>query len=119
VSLPLYDGTGGALAVSDLYGHDHDAMAPVIVAVWSVHDPRCPLPAASAELPALEPGAAELVDGLAEVLVVRATILMTLSMIMAGGRRDPAHAGVILRRRATAAGTDLAAAAAALIARSA
>ena len=118
VSLPLYDGTAGAVAVLDLYGHDHDAMAPVIVAVWSVYDPHRPLPDDSAELPALEPGAVELVDGFAEVLVVRGTILTALSMIMASRRCDPGHAGVILRLRAAAAGTDLAAAAAALIAES-
>ena len=119
VSLPLYDGTGGAVAVLDLYGNDHDAMAPVLAAVWSVYDPYWPLPPDGASLPALEPGAAELVDGFAEALVVRATILTALSMIMASGRCDPRHAGVVLRRRAAAAGTDLAAAAAALIAQSA
>jgi hypothetical protein len=90
VSLPLYDGTGGAVAVLDLYGHDHDAMAPVLAEVWSVYDPYWPLPPDGASLPALEPGAAELVDGFAEALVVRATILTALSMIMASGRCDPA-----------------------------
>ena len=89
----------------------------MIVAVWSVHDPHRPMPDDCAGLPALEPAPSTWSTDFLRSSSKRATILTALSMIIASRRCDPGHAGDILRRRAAAAGTDLAAAAA-LIAQS-
>jgi hypothetical protein len=119
VSLPLFGGSGATLAVLNLYGYDQVAMAPLIVGVWAVYDPDRPMPDGTAGVPAPDPGAAELIEGFAEALAVRASIQLALGVIMTGRRCPAADAYVALRLRAAAAGTDLAAAAAALITQSA
>jgi hypothetical protein len=118
VSLPLYVGSGGAVAVLNLYGRDHEAIAPLIIAVWSVYDPARPLPQLDGDGSVLDLGAVELVEGFAEAVAVRATILTALSMIMVSRRCKSADAYTMLRLFAAGAGTDLAAAAAAVIAHS-
>lgn len=107
VSIPLFTGSGAAVAVLNLYGHDERTMAPLIVAVWSVYDPAKEMPSDSHTLPPLDPGGEELVEGFAEALTVRATIQLALDVITARHRYGAHDAYLLLRARAAASGLSL------------
>lgn len=106
-SIPLAAGSGTPVAVLNLYGHDSIAMAPLIAGVWAVYDPAQPMPAGDGALPALDPGAAELLAGFAEALSVRAAIQLALRIIMEGTRCTARDAYVTLRLRAADTGASL------------
>ena len=118
-SLPLFSGRGATIAVLNLFGHDPVAIAPLIVGVWSVYDPARPMPGDVAGLPPLDPGAAELIEGFAEALAVRATIQLAIGVVMTSRRCTAADGYAILRTLAAAAGATLVAVATALVAQNA
>ena len=119
VSIPLFGGRGATIAVLNLFGHDPVAIAPLIVGVWSVYDPARPMPGDVAGLPPLDPGAAELIEGFAEALAVRATIQLAIGVVMTRRRCTAADGYAILRTLAAAAGATLVAVATALVAQNA
>jgi hypothetical protein len=82
VSIPVFVGSGRAIAAINLYGRDAVAMAPLIVAVLAVHQPDRPPPGDREELQPLDAGGAELLAGFAEALTVRSTIQLALGIIM-------------------------------------
>jgi GAF domain-containing protein len=114
VSVPLYAGRGEPVAVLNTYSHDRVAMAPLIAGIISLHGP---VGDESGELEALDEGGRELVAGYAESLSIRATIKLALNIIMADNHCTGDEAYVSLCLQADVAGTDLAAAAAALVTR--
>lgn len=107
VSLPLYMARGVPVAVLNLYGRDHDAMAPLIIGVAQLyggdHELRTDLPA----LPVTDPGAEELLTGYARAIAARATIQLAIDVLAAEltCARDDAYAALCMR---TAAGGSLA-----------
>lgn len=111
VSVPLFAGSGTPVAVLNLHGHDPAAMATVIDGVWEVFRAGRP-PGGD-----IEPGAADLMAGLAEALVVRSTIRQAVEVVMARRGVSALDAYLHLRDRAAAAGLSLAAAAAAMVRR--
>jgi hypothetical protein len=113
VSVPLFAGSGEPVAVLNLYAHDAAAMAPLTEAVWNVYKPN---PAAGGRAVAdLEPGAGELMAGLAEAFAVRATIQQAVGVIMARQAVGAFDAYLSLRSRAVETGSSLTTTAAALI----
>jgi hypothetical protein len=113
VSVPLFAGSGEPVAVLNLYAHDAAAMAPLTEAVWKVYQPH---PATrGGELADLDPGAAELMAGLAEAFAVRATIQQAVGVIMARQGVGAFDAYLGLRARAAETGSSLTTTAAALI----
>jgi hypothetical protein len=109
LSIPLFAGRGTPIAALNLYGHDTDAMGPLIAAVlttfeWSADD-------AEPKSGHLEPGPAQLVDGLIGAFRVRTQIQQALGVLMAEEQTDADGAYAILRSRAAAATRSLAAAA--------
>jgi hypothetical protein len=115
VSVPLFTGSGAPVAVLNLYGHDDDAMAPLIFAVWSVYDPSRSMPEGSYALPPLDDGGQELVDGFAEALTVRATIQLAINIMMKRRTCSAYDAYVALRTAAADTGVSLTGAATAVI----
>jgi hypothetical protein len=113
VSVPLYAGSGEPVAVLNLYGHDAAAMAPLTEAIWRVYKPN---PAAGGgEAQDLEPGASDLMAGLAEAVAVRATIQQAIGVIMACQAVGALEAYLHLRARAAETGRSLTTTAAAII----
>ena len=115
VSVPLFAGSGDAIAVLNVYSHDHAAMAPLIAAILTVHGhPARPL-TTEEKLDELDEGARELVTGYARALTVRATIQLAIKTIRAENRcgRDDAYLSLCIR--AAEAGTGLGETAAALV----
>jgi hypothetical protein len=117
LSVPLFGGDGKPIAVLNLYSHDHSAMAPVIEGVWNVfnHDSETATTADNGEAPSLEPGAAELIAGLAQAFDIRATIHRAVGVIMAQNGVSAFDAYLTLRSRAAATGSSLTATASAVI----
>ena len=115
VSVPLFTGSGTAIAVLDLYGRDAIAMAPLIVGVWAVYDPDRPLPHEHEDLPPLDAGGEELLAGFAEALTVRATIHLALGVIRGRHHGTAKDAYLHLRLQAADTGMSLLAAASAVI----
>ncbi|MEU4221348.1 GAF domain-containing protein [Actinoplanes sp. NPDC026623] len=115
VSVPLYAGRGDAVAALNLYSHDRAAMTPLIAGICTVHDHPDRDPAGDEHLAGLDAGGRELVAGYAEALSIRATVRLALELIRTDNRCSPDDAYLSLCIRAGEAGTDLAAAAAALI----
>jgi hypothetical protein len=113
VSVPLFAGSGEPVAVLNLYAHDAAAMAPLTEAVWTVYKPN---PVAGGGVVAdLEPGAADLMAGLAEAFAVRATIQQAVGVIMARHAVGAFDAYLSLRARAADTGSSLTTTAAAVI----
>ena len=113
VSVPLYAGSGEPVAVLNLYGHDAAAMAPLTEAIWTAYKPN---PAAGGgEAQDLEPGASDLMAGLAEAVAIRATIQRAIGVIMAWQAIGALDAYLHLRSRAAASGRSLTTTAAAII----
>jgi hypothetical protein len=115
VSVPLYAGRGDAVAALNLYSHDRAAMAPLIAGVCTVHGHTGVDPDDDEHLADLDAGGRELVAGYAEALSIRATVRLALELIRTDYRCSPDDAYSSLCIRAGEAGTDLAAAAVALI----
>jgi hypothetical protein len=113
LSVPLFAGSGEPVAVLNLYAHDAAAMAPLTEAVWNVYKPNAA--AGGGEVADLEPGAAELMAGLAEAFAVRATIQQAVGVIMARHAVGAFDAYLSLRARAAETGSSLTTTAAAVI----
>jgi hypothetical protein len=113
LSVPLFAGSGEPAAVLNLYGHDAAAMAPLTEAVWNVYKPNSA--AGGVDMQDLEPGAAELMAGLAEAFAVRATIQQAIGVIMARQAVGAFDAYLSLRARAAETGSSLTTTAAAVI----
>jgi hypothetical protein len=113
LSVPLFAGDGAPIAVLNLYSRDHVAMAPVIDEVWSIFNPD--MAADSGEARCLEPGAAELVAGLAEAFQIRATIKRAVGVIMARDGVSAFDAYLNLRSLAAATGKSVTATASAVL----
>ena len=111
VSVPLYAGSGEPVAVLNLYGHDAAAMAPLTEAVST----RCKPAARGGQAEDLEPGAGELMAGLAEAGAIRATIQQAVGVIMAWQAVGALDAYLHLRSRASETGDSLTTTAAAII----
>ncbi|HYN95460.1 MAG TPA: response regulator [Pilimelia sp.] len=116
VSLPLSSGSGATIAVLNMHGRDAAAMAPLISQARAVYDPTWPLPAGSTHSQALEPGAEELLTGLARALDARATIQHAIAAIMTRTHGTAANAYLRLRTHAAATGACLTSASNSLIA---
>ena len=100
VSIPLFAGSGTTIAALNLYGRSTLAMAPLINKVWTIYDvDRPPLD------DPLDPGAEELLAGLAEALSVRATIQLAIGAIMQ--RTACAAEAAYLKLRVHAAGQGI------------
>jgi GAF domain/ANTAR domain len=112
VSVPLYAGSGEPVAVLNLYGHDAAAMAPLTEAVWRRYKPN---PAAGGEVQDLEPGAGELMAGLADAVAIRATIQQAIGVIMAWQAVGALDAYLSLRALAAESGRSLTTTAGAII----
>jgi hypothetical protein len=107
VSIPLFAGSGAAIAALNLYGRDTAAMAPLIAAVWAIYDPDRPLPADHDDLQPLDPGGEELLVGFAEAMTVRGTIQLALGVIMGHGYITAGDAYLQLRLQAADTGVSL------------
>lgn len=107
VSLPLFTGSGRVTAVLNMYGRDDAAMAPLIVAVWAAYYPDRPLPTGVGDLPALEPGAGELLLGFTEALLVRSTIQLAIGILMDHHHSTDEQAYLRLRLRAAETAASL------------
>jgi hypothetical protein len=105
VSIPVFAGSGSAIAGLNLYGRDSAAMAPLIIGVWAVYDPDRPRPTDHDDVQPLDAGGEELLAGFAEALTVRATIQTALGVIM--GRTHTTAEGAYLRLRLHAADTGV------------
>ncbi|MDR7277138.1 GAF domain-containing protein [Catenuloplanes atrovinosus] len=106
VSIPLFAGSGTAIATLNLYGRDGDAMAPLIKGVWTIYDPGRLEPGELA-VRVLDAGGEELLSGLAAALTIRATIQLALQVIMHRGSSSAENAYVCLRLHAAASGISL------------
>jgi hypothetical protein len=108
VSLPMYAGSGAAVAVLNLYGRDATAMTGLTEAVLAAYKP-------GGEAVDLEPGARELMAGLVKVLAIRATIQQAVGVIMAQEGVGALDAYLSLCARAADTSSSLTATAAAVI----
>ncbi|MFC3737730.1 GAF and ANTAR domain-containing protein [Paractinoplanes deccanensis] len=115
VSVPLFAGRGEAVAVLNVYGRDHVAMAPLIAGILVVHGGLGRDDVDEAQLTELDAGGEELVAGYAAALDVRATIKLAVRLIGAARECGPDEAYLVLCARAEEAGTDLADVAADLV----
>jgi hypothetical protein len=115
VSVPLCAGSGEPIAVLNLYGRDSTAMAPLIDAIWAVHEHSGGATAGSDDLHLLDEGGRELVTGYAEALCIRATIRLAVSVIMKELHCGADDAYLALCIRAGQTDTDLARAAGLLL----
>ena len=115
VSVPLFAGSGDAIAVLNVYSHDHAAMAPLIAAILAVHGHPAQSLTTGEEPLDLDEGGEELVTGYARALAVRATIQLAIEVIRAQNHcgRDDAYLSLCIQ--AAEAGTGLGETAAALV----
>ncbi|WP_306207349.1 GAF domain-containing protein [Actinoplanes sp. RD1] len=104
LSIPLFAGRGEPIAALNLYGHDPAAMAALTAAVWATYDEAAP---AAPDLPALDPGGAELVAGLTEAFAVRAIIQQAIGVLLSERPGTAESAYAALRLRAADAGEPL------------
>ncbi|GIM92445.1 GAF domain-containing protein [Paractinoplanes toevensis] len=117
VSVPLFAGSGEAVATLNVYSHDRAAMAPLIFGICSVHEQLTLQAGEETALPELDAGGRELVDGYAAALAIRAAIRLAIELIKTDNRCGPEDAYLSLCIQAAEAGTDLGEAAAAVISR--
>jgi hypothetical protein len=104
LSIPLFAGRGESIAALNLYGRDPATMTALTAAVWATYDEP---PPAGLEFPDLDPGGAELVDGLTNAFTVRAIIQQAIGIIIATRHSTPDGAYATLRLRAADAGQSL------------
>lgn len=116
VSIPVFVGSGQAIAALNLYGRDAAAMAPLIAGVWAVHRPDRPLPGDREDLQPLGAGGEDLLAGYAEALTVRSTIQLALGIIMGRDELTAEAANLTLRLHAAETGIGLRTAASNIIA---
>lgn len=116
VSVPLFTGSGAAIATLDLYSRDLEAMAALTAGIRAVHDPDLPWPGEDGATRPLDAGGEELLTGFAEALSVRSTIQLALTLISKGRPAGTEDAYLALRLRAAAARVSLLRAATAAIA---
>ncbi|BCY11779.1 hypothetical protein [Actinoplanes sp. L3-i22] len=107
VSIPLFTGSGAAVATLDLYGHDPAAMAPLSADLCAVYDPDLRWPGDDDSLQPLDAGGEELVAGFLQALSVRETIQFALVLIAASDRVETDAAYLRLRLRAAEQGVSL------------
>ncbi|WP_203830228.1 hypothetical protein [Actinoplanes palleronii] len=107
VSVPLFTGSGAAIATLDLYGRDADAMAPLTAGIGAAYDADLAPENDHEESPELDAGSEELIAGFTEALSVRATIQLALDLV--GERPDVGarHAYPELRLHAADRGVSL------------
>jgi hypothetical protein len=117
VSVPLYAGRGEPIAVLNVYGDDRVAMAPLLGRICALHGDVGDETVDERLLEALDEGGRELISGYARSLSIRATIKLALNIIMVDNQCSGDDAYVSLCLHAGQAGTDLAAAATALVTR--
>ena len=115
VSIPLFTGSGAAIAVLNLYGRDAAAMAPLIAGAQAVFDPDAAPSGEDAGQP-LDAGSEDLLTGFAEALSVRATIQLAVFTIAARTRATAAQAYLKLRLHAAETGVSLVSAAGMVVA---
>jgi hypothetical protein len=101
LSIPLFAGRGQAIAALNLYGHDSTTMATLTAAVLATYDDDAPTN------PDLDPGGAELVNGLTNAFAVRAIIQQAIGIIIAEQHGTPDRAYATLRIRAIDTGKSL------------
>jgi len=107
LSVPLFAGRGDAIAALNLYGHDPEAMAPLIATVWSAFAADGPETVADFDDRRLDDGSAALVAGIAGAFAVRAVIHQAIGVIMADTQCSADAAYAVLRVRAAESGVDL------------
>jgi hypothetical protein len=104
LSIPLFAGRGEPIAALNLYGRESATMAALTAAIWSTYDEAVPT---SPDLPALDPGGAELVAGLTGAFAVRAIIQQAIGIVIATQHSTPERAYATLRVRAAEAEQSL------------
>lgn len=104
LSIPLFAGRGEPIAALNLYGHDPASMTALTTAIRATYDEAAPT---AVDLPALDPGGAELVDGLADAFAVRAVVQQAVGILIAQQRTTPERAYATLRLRAAGAGNSM------------
>jgi len=114
VSIPVFAGSGAPVAVLNLYSHDQAALAPVMAAIWNVFHPDSTADGGEPDS-VLEPGAAELIAGLAQATTIHATIQQAVGVIMAQQGVSALDAYLTLRNRAAENKVSLTTAATALL----
>jgi hypothetical protein len=97
LSIPLFAGRGESIAALNLYGRDPATMTALTAAVWAAYDEAAPT---SLDFPDLDPGGAELVDGLTDAFAVRAIIQRAIGIIIATQHSTLDRAYATLRLRA-------------------
>jgi hypothetical protein len=117
LSLPLYAGRGEPIAVLNLYGHDSAAMAPLIGQIDALQGHTFGETGDLENLARSDEGGRDLVTGYGEALTIRATIRLALNLIKNDNQCAAVDAYLSLCLRAAAADTDLAEAAALVVAR--
>lgn len=109
LSVPLFAGSGTAVAALNLYGHDPATMAPLIAGVLHAYESRDPVPGDVAA--SLDEGGAGLVGGLVGAFAVRAVIQQAIGVLIADAptdtHRSAGAAYQVLRQRAAEKGTPL------------
>jgi ANTAR domain/GAF domain len=104
LSIPLFAGRGEPIAALNLYGHDSATMTALTAAVWALYDEDAPT---GLDVPDLDAGGAELIDGLTDAFAVRALVQQAVGIIIATRRCTPDHAYATLRLRAADDGRSL------------
>jgi hypothetical protein len=115
LSIPLFAGSGTAIAGLNLYGRVPGSLAALTAAVWLAYDP----PGESGPDRSgtdCDEGGEEMVAGLVGAFSVRAGIQQAIGVIMANTHRTADAAYLILRLRAAETGASLADTAAAIVA---
>ena len=113
LSIPLFAGSGTAIAVLNLYGHDAEAMTALIAVVRAAYE-SAPATAGGAAGPTA-PGEADLAAGLTGAFAVRACIQQAVGVVMAVRHVAARDAYLHLRTRAAATGEGLPEVAAAIL----
>jgi GAF domain-containing protein len=113
LSVPLFAGSGGPIAVLNLYGRDTAGLAPLIAGVRNLYTGQPPPPGNQQN--GMDGGAQQLLAGLAQAFAVRDTLQRAFGVLMARDYCSSAEAYRRLRLRAAETGKSLADAATALL----
>jgi hypothetical protein len=105
LSIPLFAGSGTAIAALNLYSHDPKGLAPLSAAVRTTYDP--PVGPDTSAAPGLDDGGDALIAGLVGAFAVRARIQQAIGMVMATTHRGADAAYLVLRLRAAETGASL------------
>jgi hypothetical protein len=96
LSIPLFAGSGAAIAVLNLYGYERDTMEPLQRRVRALHGRHRPA-TVDGNGPELDPGGEQLLAGLTEALAVRATIQKAIRVVSANENCTAEQAYLALR----------------------